>query len=375
MRTHLPRLLPALVLAGTLASQEAISQTSSDTSAEQKLKELAQELPETEIRVLGIWETSPGYYLLQEPFWTEVVPELSMGRIKADLTSMTALNMSGPEVLRLASRGLTDIVDVVANYGAGSVPELDAMDLPGVAVDIETEAKALDAYAPVLKERIEEELGLVALGFGPSLGQVLWCNAEIDGIDSLQGLKIRGSSAAIADLVEGLGGVPVTMPFSEVPASLQRGVIDCAVTGTLSGNSAKLFEVTTHLYEVPFGWAAWLRAANPDFWEGLDPKVREWIELATDTVYRDMGIEAAAEATNQGTWCSTGDDRCTWGEDHRVTRADMTLVPLSEPDREVLSQAVEQTVLPGFAAACGSDCAGQWNGTIGEVTGLEAPLD
>ncbi|MBI4182938.1 MAG: TRAP transporter substrate-binding protein [Proteobacteria bacterium] len=338
----------------------------------EKLRAMAADLPPMHLRVLGYPKNASAWVTLQQPFWNDVVPAASGGRITVALTSMTELGLKGPEVFRLVKAGISDVVDLVANYAAGEVPEMDGLDLPGVAPDLDTAVKVIDAYESVLGRILSSKIGVQPLGFGPSLAQVFWCNAPINRIEDLKGKKVRGSSAAIADLVDGLGAIPVTMAFDEVPAALQRGVIDCAVTGTVSGNIAKLFEVTTHLYAASAGWAPWSRAANKAVWNRLDPKVRQWLQYASDPVFKQREIEVAAEATNQGIWCSTGDGRCTWGEAQRVTKAKMKLVPVSDHDRKVLGEAVEKAVLPRYAKACGAECAKTWSETAGKAVGLTA---
>jgi TRAP-type C4-dicarboxylate transport system substrate-binding protein len=355
-------------LAG-LGAGGALAQT--DPAAEAELKKLAQDLPKTKIRVLGIWSNTPAWSLLQKPFWSQQVPALSGGKIEVELVSMTELNMQGPEAFRHLKAGLVDIVDMIANYAAGDAPELDGMDLAGVAPDVDLEVKAINAYAPAVRSKLENVVGVVPLAMGPSLAQVFWCKGDVKSLDDLKGKKIRGSSATLADLVKGLGGTPITMSFGEVPSALQRGVIDCVITGTLSGNTGKLFEVADHIYPLIVGWAPWIRAANKASWDKLDPKVRAWLQLATDKVFVPAANKLARDATNQGLWCSAGDSRCEWAGQHGIAKANMKLVDVSDADKKTLAAVVEKNVLPNFAKSCGPDCTKKWNDTIGNVMHLK----
>jgi TRAP-type C4-dicarboxylate transport system substrate-binding protein len=342
-----------------------------ETADEAELKRLAADLPKTRLRVLGIFSNTPAWSLLQKPFWAEQVPALSGGKIEIDLVSMTELNIQGPEVFRLLKVGLIDIADIIANFAAGDAPELDGMDLAGVAPSVDAEIKALNSYGPAVRGKLEDAVGVVPLGMGPSLAQVFWCKGEIKSIADLKGKKIRGSSATIADLVTGLGGTPVTMSFGEVPSALQRGVIDCVVTGTLSGNTGKLFEVADHIFPLIIGWAPWVRAANKNSWNRLDPKVRAWLALATEKIFVPAANKLARDATDQGLWCSSGDAKCEWAGQRGITKANVKLVTVSDADRAALAKIVEANVLPSFAKSCGAACTAKWNETIGAAMNLK----
>ena len=50
-------------------------------------------------------------------------------------------------------------------------------------------------------------------------------------------------------------------------------------------------------------------------------------------------------------------------------------MPVSEEDRELHKQLMQDTVLVEWARRCGRDCAAEWNETVGEVVGLQIPLD
>ena len=72
-------------------------------------------------------------------------------------------------------------------------------------------------------------------------------------------------------------GLRETQVLGTLPA-LQRNVVDCALTGTLSGNTAGWPEVSTHLYPLPVGWSLYYTAANLDTWQEFEPEVRAFFE-------------------------------------------------------------------------------------------------
>jgi hypothetical protein len=53
----------------------------------------------------------------------------------------------------------------------------------------------------------------------------------------------------------------------------------------------------------------------------------------------------------------------------------MTLVELSDDDRALAQEILKNDVLAAWAERCGSECAKEWNETVGVIVGLEAPVD
>jgi TRAP-type transport system periplasmic protein len=333
----------------------------------------AQDLPETELSVIGSPVNSPNWTNVLEPCWNETVPTDSGNKITANAVSMTDLGAKGPELMRLAGSGVADIVAGSTTLISGELPENDAIDLAGLTQDLDTLQKVIAAYRPVLEERYRDQFGVVPLGFWPTGAQVLWCATEVSGLDDLAGKKIRVFSTTTSALIAAAGGTPVTMSFSEVVPAMQRGVIDCAITGSNSGNNAKWNDVATHLFPITLGWGVNFIVANADRWDGLDPEVRAFLEQEIETKLEPAGWEMARIATDQGIWCSVGDDRCVPESTapRNLTKADMTLVDLSDADRETLKTLVAEHVMAEFTAACGADCVQRWNETVGAVVDIE----
>ncbi len=130
------------------------------------------------------------------------------------------------------------------------------------------------------------------------------------------------------------------MAFGEVYTALERGTVDCAITGTTSGNSVKWYEVTTTLYTLPAGWSTSGYFVNLAWWNKLDPAVRAYLEkLFADL--QEQQWKLGGEATQDGINCNTGRQPCKL----------VTLVK-DKPMTEVKPTAAEiESVNKGFAAA------------------------
>jgi TRAP-type C4-dicarboxylate transport system substrate-binding protein len=323
-------------------------------------------IPEVKINVIGNVSVTTQFRDIQKPFWTEVIPRLSGGKIEVSFKGWNEMGLKGPEGLRLAQRGTTQFASFQLGHVSGEAPINDTTDLAGMSPTIDDFYKVTQAFRPVLEKFYEENFGLKILTMQSFQAQILYCRDEVKDLADLKGRKIRASGASQSDFLSHIGASGIPMSFSEVQQGLQRGVIDCALTGTLGGYSAKWYEGAKYLYTLPINFAAGVTVVNLDAWNGFDADVRKLIE---DNIkaHEDAMWDLNRSEGELGILCNTTGP-CPEGEPGGMIRVDA-----SAADLELLRQIMLETVLPRWAERCGSDCAAQFNDTIGKVNGLSAP--
>jgi TRAP-type C4-dicarboxylate transport system substrate-binding protein len=303
-----------------------------------------------------------------KPFFTEELPAKTNQAITTTFGSLEELGMRGPEVLRLLRQGVFDISEGTLSYMAGEDPRFDGLDLPGVTLDIATQRKAVDAFRPILAKVMEEKYNTKLLSMSPIALQVFYCKGNVSRLDDLRGKSVRTFNRSMSQLVEGVGGSTVNLPFAEVIPALQRGVAQCAITGTSAGNTARWWEVSDHLYTLPMGWSMTFFGANVRNWARLDEKTRTFLEGQFAELENRMWAQAESDIQD-GVNCNTGKGPC---KDGIAASPKMTLVEVTGSDREAAQKVLRERVLPDWAARCGAECVSQWNGTVGKVVGVEA---
>jgi len=326
----------------------------------------AQDLPKTHLKVVGGLSNLTAYNDYEKPFWTKTVPELSKGQVTADIKGFNEMGLKGPELLRLMSQGVIEFGTATLSYFASDNPINEAIDLAGLAPDVKTARAVTRAFEPVYAKMYGEGANVKLLGISTYPAQVLFCNAEIKSLADVKGKKVRTSSRTTAEFVEALGGSSVTMAFGEVVPALQNKVVDCAITGSLSGYSAKWYEVSTHLYALPINWNQQIHAVNQKAWDKLDPKVRTFLQTNIDKLVDDIW-DAAARQTQEGYDCNSGAAACPY-----PVKGKMVLVQPTDADRELLKKVLNDSVLPKWAARCSAQCVKDFNATIGKEVGLVA---
>ena len=202
------------------------------------------------ISVQAITQVSPNlpqYTKVDQPLLRDGMASATGGRVEVTLASWPERNVSGPEVLRLVRSGQVDIAAGPLTTVSGDVPILDGVDLAGMNTDIRQARKVSDAMIPVANRELER-LGIKLVATYPFSGQMLFCRKPIATLADIKGLKIRTNGPSSADLIKALGGQPVSIAFGEVYTALERGTVDCGITGAGSGNGVKWPEVSSHLY-------------------------------------------------------------------------------------------------------------------------------
>lgn len=328
-------------------------------------QEKVADLPKTELQVVGGLSNLTAFQNFEQPFWTKTVPELSGGQVTATVKGFNEMGLKGPEILRLIGQGVIPIGTATLAYFASDNPINEAIDLAGLAPDAKTAREITDAFLPMYKKFYEKN-NIKVLGISTYPAQVLFCNAKISSLADVKGKKVRTSSRTTAEFVQALGGTSVTIPFGEVVPALQNGVVDCAITGSMSGYSAKWYEVSTHLYALPINWNQQIHAANLAYWNKIDPKVQDFLQKNIDVMI-DKIWDAAARETQEGYDCNTGAAACT-----QPVKGDMVLVEPTDADRKLLKKITAETVVPKWAARCSAECVQDFNNTIGKQLNITA---
>ena len=325
-----------------------------------------QALPKTQLRVVGSISSLPQYKDFEVPFWTKTLPEKSNGAISAEIKGFNEMGLKGPEVLRLMGQGVMEIGATVMAYLAADDPANEMIDMAGLLPDVATARKVTEALRPFYEKLYRDKFGVEVLGFGTYPAQALYCNGEIKGLADIKGKKVRVGGRSQSELVAALGGTPVTLAFGEVVPALQTKTVDCAITGTLSGNVAKWDEVSTHLLAMPLSWGQIAYAANAKSWKAFDPDIRKLIDAQIKVLEKSVW-DAAGFFTQQGYECNAGTDKCTAGH-----KGKMTIVQPTAADQELLRKTIAETTLPKWAERCSAACVAEFNATVGKITGVTA---
>jgi TRAP-type C4-dicarboxylate transport system substrate-binding protein len=312
--------------------------------------------------------TQPQFIRVDQALFRDVLKSKSGGAIDVKLSSHAEMSLTGMEVLRLVRAGQVDIGASTVSTVSGDVPFLDGVDLAGMHPEITQARRTAEALVPVANKELEK-FGSRILAMYPFPAQMVFCRQPLTSLADLKGRKIRTFGASLNDFVIAVGGQPVSIGFPEVYSALERGVADCAVTGTGSANAAKWYEVSTHIYDLPISWGVSAYFVNIAWWNKLDQPTRDLLS-ATMKEVEDALWKLGAEASRDGIDCNAGKEASCKIHTLVKTRP-MTIVAASDEDRATLKKIAETVVLPGWVKRCGAKCGQVYNDVVAPITGVK----
>ncbi len=323
------------------------------------------------VRALGTFTAQIQSTMIEQPFYKKLKEEAS-DRFDVQFRTMDELGQKGFDALRQLKGGIFDIMPIYANYIGGDDPYWQGMDLIGMAPDIKTAREVVEASRELLDQRLQKKFNGKILALWPYGTQVYFFKDKVTTLKDFQGKKIRIFGRAMADFIKYFGATGVTLPFPEVYMSLQKGVIDGAISGALAGNTASWFEVAKCLYMLPMGYSFQAHVVSLDFWKNLDSGDKDFLTKKFKQLDDDFWRYGDA-ATEDGINCNTGKDPCKWGQ-----KGKMTVVFPSEGDKALWREAASKVVLPEWAKGCNRidpNCTKDWNETAGKAINMKIPLN
>jgi TRAP-type C4-dicarboxylate transport system substrate-binding protein len=311
--------------------------------------------------------TNPQYLQVDIPILRDGLKAASNGQITVQVSSHAERNLGGSEIVRLVRSGQVDIGAGTLSTLSGDVPLLDGIDLSGLSPGIDQAHRIAEAMLPLANKELERfNTRLVVLY--PFPAQVLFCRQPFTSLSDLKGRKIRTFGNSLVDLVQKIGALPVSIGFPEVYSALERGVVDCAVTGTGSGAAARWPEVATHISDLPLSWAVAGYMVNLAWWNRLDPAARALMEK-TFAQMSEALWKLGDAATRDGIDCNIGNAAAC--RIHSLAPRPMTEVKASDADRALVRDIMRSTVLPNFVQRCGARCGEIYTQVIAPISGVD----
>lgn len=320
----------------------------------------------TKLTIVGGLSGISQFTRLEKPFWSSEITDRSGGRVQASVHAYDESGFRGQEMLQLMRLGVVPFGTALLAVAAGEEPELNAVDLAALNPDMPTLRDTVDRYRDRIRSTLRDRYGVELLGIYSYPAQVLFCTKPFSGLSDIAGRRVRTSSVGQSELVTALGAVPAIIPFAEMVGAVRAGTIDCAITGTLSGNEIGLADVTTHVHAMAVNWGLSIFGANTAAWQALPLDMRETIRSGVAELEERIW-KSAAQDTALGLACNTGAPSCD-----KSRRRAMTLVPETDADEAVRRRLLVDVVLPRWVERCGAGCAAAWNALLAPSRGIAA---
>lgn len=215
-----------------------------------------------------------------EDFAAEV-SEATDGSVTIEFIPGGALG-AGDVVYENVVSGAQDIGVALAGYTPGRFPLTEGLEQSFMFTRA-TQATATfwEAYEKFPELR-EEYADTKVLGLWTSdIGEIFTASKQVQTVDDMNGLSMRGPSEAQIQLINKLGGSGVVLPAADVFDSLDRGVIDGLMVAGSGPVSLNLQDEIDYILRCSCYTSAMFLTMNMDRWNDLSGTQQEAIDEIT----------------------------------------------------------------------------------------------
>ena len=220
-------------------------------------------------------------YVFNDGFWEfkRRVEKMSGGKIEVRWKG-------GPEIapafemLSLVQRGTLDVLSSTGAYFTDKMAEGVYLDYFEGPVSEMRKGGVIDFFDKIQQERT----GVKLLGLPSGLvGYAIFTKKPVKSLADFKGMKLRGTPTYLP-IAESLGASMVRMPYSDLYAGLERGVVEGYFSPIIGTLGAKFYEQICCIIK-PFFWTVrtWLYF-NLKTWNKLTPEQQKLLtEAAIET--------------------------------------------------------------------------------------------
>lgn len=213
--------------------------------------------------------------------WAKKIEEESKGQIKVELYPSMQLGGTPPQLFDQVKDGVVDVIWTLPGYTPGRFPRSEAFELPFISGNAEQSSQAAwEYYEKHLKDEFKDVKIIAVHTHGPGLIHAK--GAGVQKLEDMKGLKLRGPSRVVNQLIAALGATPVGMPVPAMPDALSKGVIDGTVVPwevTTPLRVAELVQTHTNFSGNRSLYVAFfVFAMNKAKYDGLSPELKKVID-------------------------------------------------------------------------------------------------
>ncbi|RYH04580.1 TRAP transporter substrate-binding protein [Salipiger sp. IMCC34102] len=234
--------------------------------------------------------------------WANNVEEQSDGRIQVDRYPSMQLGGAPAELVDQVQDGVADVIWTVVGYTPGRFPASEVFELPFFVEDAKAGSYAFwKMYEESMAETDFQDMKMLAtFVHGPG---VFHTADPVETPSDLQGMKIRGGSRLVNEMLTAAGATPVGMPVPAVSEALSKGVIDGTTIPWEVTTAVKTSELVTNhtqfegegLYTLTM-----IVAMNQDVYDGLPDDLKQVIDDNSGAAFSQMGADVMLAGDEAG---------------------------------------------------------------------------
>lgn len=285
--------------------------------------------------------------------FADALMERSGGNLKAEVFDSSQL-YNARDVGKAVARGDVGMATVPSPYLSRVEANINVLDLPVLkGMSAEDRAAMLDGPAgDILNEKLSAKMGVVVPGNWPVLGRVYyWSTSKpLTNFEEFVGMQVRiPGGAGPAAVVEGMGGIPVVMPGSDMPLALQQGTVDATMASIESVVQQKLTDVGIRYGFWDQGIVGFLiPIVSQNYWGSLTAEEQAlftevWNEIVAEQRVANIAVDSDMRSTLEswGVTISDADPAAAAGMREQMMPQQQVVIEKYKLDAELVKIATE----------------------------------
>lgn len=230
--------------------------------------------------------------------WQQKVEIMSGGSLKIEVLPTKAV-VPHKETIDAVANGILDGDLNAVAYFSGRDPAFALMGdlIAGYDTPEEVQTFCMEGGGKEILQKLYDKYGggnIHVVGCGPYAKEALVSKVPIKTVEDFKGVKIRSPEGLAAEVFKRAGASPVSLPFSEVYTSLEKGIVDAADASAYVNNDASgMHKVALFpLYPGIHSMAILQFVVNKDVWTKLTDAERTILETWYVAAYVTMRRQA-----------------------------------------------------------------------------------
>lgn len=176
------------------------------------------------------------------------VKQLTGNRLDITIFPGGELPYPPPEAVNIVRDRFVNGAALVGDFVAGTIPILNLTNLPMLVSDLPEMEKGMKVFLPYANKDFEKRGIRLLFWHFNSQKCIFGRGKPIEHLDDIKGKKIRTFGVPDSQFMRMLGATPVSMPNTEVPTAMQRGVMDAFIASAFFSVGSRWDELCDWAY-------------------------------------------------------------------------------------------------------------------------------
>jgi TRAP-type C4-dicarboxylate transport system substrate-binding protein len=221
------------------------------------------------------------------------VTQRSGGRLIITVYPATALGYTADQAFTAMTGGALEMACVFDATIAGLCPITGLTNLPFLIPTSKMHPSAVEGFLPYYTDALAKNNIMILSTWGTSETD-LACIKKVERVEDWKGLKLRGPTPTIAEIIKAMGATPVSIPQAEAYSAVATKIVDGIPWSAVTTYDNRLYEVAKYFNHWAITRATLLILVNKSRFDELPADIQD--------IVRNTAKELEPKAWDAAVW-------------------------------------------------------------------------